>query len=70
MIPNEKGCKAKSEGRQRWHHLAELLRRITSKRHCDFYCLSCSHSLLTERKLESRKRVCENKDFCNVIMPS
>ena len=65
MIPNEEG----------WHYLAvkklsASLRGITSKHHGDFYCLNCLHSFATERKLESNKKVCENKDFCNVIMPS
>ena len=30
-----------------------------------FYCLK-----KTENKRESHKKVCENKDFCNVLMPS
>ena len=32
--------------------------------------MSCLHSFATEKKLELHKKVCENKDFCNVIMPS
>ena len=36
----------------------------------DFYCLNCLHSRKTINKLKSHKIVCENKDFCNVIMPS
>ena len=47
-----------------------LLRGITSKHYGDFYCLDCLHSFRTKNKLELHKRVCENKDFCNVIMPS
>ena len=50
--------------------LSALLRGITSKHHCVFYCLNCLHSWATENKRESHKKVCENKDFCNVIMPS
>ena len=46
--------------------LLALLRGITSKDHDGFYCLNCFHSFATENKLQ---RVCENKDFCN-IMPS
>ena len=47
-----------------------LLRVIWSK-HCDeFYYLNCLHSFRTKKKLESHKRVCENKDLCNIIMPS
>ena len=36
----------------------------------DFYCLNCLHSFRTKNKLESHKKVSENKDFCNFIMPS
>ena len=50
--------------------LLSLLRGITSKYHGDFYCLNCLHSFPTESKHESHKRVCENKDFCNIVMLS
>ena len=50
--------------------LSTLLRGITSKHHSDFYCLNCLHSSRTEIKLKSRKKVCKNKDFCGVVMPS
>ena len=40
-----------------------------SKHYSDFYSLNCLHSFRTKSKLESRKRICEIKDFCNVIMP-
>ena len=58
-----------------WHYLAvkkisALLRGITPKNNGDIYCLNCLHSFRTKNKLKSHKRVCENKDFCNVIMPS
>ena len=58
MIPNGGG----------WHYLAvkklsALLKGITSNHKGDFYCLNCLHSLRTKYKLESRKRVCENKIF-------
>ena len=65
MIPNGK----------RWDYLAvkklsALLIGITSKHYGDFYCLNCLHSLTTKNKLELHKKLSENKDFCNVIMPS
>ena len=65
MIPNG----------EKWHYfavkkLSALLRGITSKHYGDLYCLNCLHSFRTENKLESHKRVCENKGFCNIIMPS
>ena len=51
--PKSEGCKAKSEG-QRWNYLPvkklwPLLRRITSKHHNDFNCLTCLHSFATEK---------------------
>ena len=74
MLAKHEGCKAKSEGR-RWHHFAvkkllALLREIASTNKGDFYCLSCHHTFRTKNKLESHKKVCENKDCCNVIMSS
>ena len=74
MIPNEEKREANTEGR--WHYLTvkkllTLLRGVTSKHHGDFYCLNCFRSFATEkRNLICIKKVCENKDFCNVIMPS
>ena len=53
-----------------WSKKTILLRGITFKRHCGFYCLNCLHSFKTENKRESHKKICENKDFCNVVMPS
>ena len=41
-----------------------------SKHHGDFYCLNCIHSFTTENKRVSHKKVCENKDFSYVAMPS
>ena len=60
---------------RRWHYVAvkklpALLRGITSKHHGDSHCLNCRHSFRTEYKLELHKQVCENKEFCNVIMSS
>ena len=60
---------------EKWHYLAVkkqsvLLRGITCKHHGDFYCLNCFHSFATENKLQLHKRACENKDLCNVNMPS
>ena len=40
------------------------------KNNGDFYCLSCLHSFRTKNKPESPKNLYENKDYCNVIMPS
>ena len=59
---------------EKWHYLAvkeisALLRGITSKHYVDFYCLNCLHSFRTKNKFDSHKKVFENKDFCNVIIP-
>ena len=65
IIPNEEW----------WHHITvkkilALLRRITSKRHDDFYCLNCLHSFRTKHKIELHKKLCENKYFYNIFMTS
>ena len=39
------------------------------KHNGDYYCLNYFHSFITKNKLESHKKVCENKDFCKVVMP-
>ena len=50
--------------------LSAILRGIRSKHYGDFYCLNCLHSFRTKSKLESHKKLCENKDFCSILMPS
>ena len=50
--------------------LSTLLRGISSKHDGDFYCLNYLHSFRTKNKLESHKKLCENKDFHNIVMPS
>ena len=50
--------------------LSALLRGITSKHYGDFYCLNCLHYFRTKSKLDWHNKVCENQEFCNVIMPS
>ena len=67
MIPNEE-----KEG---WHYLAikklsTILRGIASKHHGDFYCLNYLHSFRTEIKLKSHEKVCKNRDFGGIVMPS
>ena len=49
--------------------LSALLRGKISKQYGDF-CLNCPHSCRKKNRLESYKKVWENKYFCNVIMPS
>ena len=50
--------------------LSSLLREIASKHDGDFYCLNCFHLFRTKNKLESHEKVWENKDYCNVVIPS
>ena len=62
MVPNEEG----------WHYLAvkklsALLRKITSKQDGDSYFLNCLHSFRIKNKLNSHKKVCENK---NAVIPT
>ena len=65
MIPN----------REKWPYVAvkklsALLTGITFLHYGHFYCLSCLHFSKTKNKLESHINVSENKNFCNVHMPS
>lgn len=50
--------------------LSTLLPRITSKHDGDFYCFIYLQTLRTKSKLTFLKRVCENKDFYDVVIPS
>ena len=47
-----------------------LLKWIHSKRKGEFDCLNCLYSFRTKSKLESHKKIRENKDFCGVVRPS
>ena len=60
---------------ENWHYLvvkslSGLLTGITSNHKEDFYCLNCFHSYRTKNKLESNKKICENRNYCNVEMPN
>ena len=60
---------------ERWHYLtvknlSVLLRGITSNHKEDFYCLNSFCSYRTKNKLEAHKKICENRDYCNVEMPT
>ena len=50
--------------------LSTLLIGIISIKNSDFCYLKCLYSFKTKSKLESHKRVCGYKDFCNAIMLS
>ena len=49
--------------------LLGLLRGRTSEHVGNFYSLNCLYSFRAKNKIESNKKVCENKDFCCVVMP-
>ena len=50
--------------------LTALLKGITSKYNGDFHCLNCLHSFRTGNRLTSHEKVCQNKYFCGIVMPS
>ena len=67
MAPNEE-----IEGQ---HYLAlkkesALIYGIASKHEGDFDCLNCLYSFRTENKLKSNEKLCKNKIFCVIVMPS
>ena len=43
---------------------------ITSNHKEDLYCLNCFHSYSTKYRLETRKKICENHDYCYIEMPT
>ena len=53
-----------------WKKLSALSKGVTTKHHCDFYCLNCIYSFRTEDKGKSHEKVCKNKDICGIVMPS
>ena len=60
---------------ENWHYLvvkslSGLLTGITYNHKEDFYCLNCFHSYRTKNKLEAHKKICENRDYCHVEMPT
>ena len=50
--------------------LSALWRGMMLKHDHGFYCLNCLHTFRIKKKLEWHKKVCKNKDFCGVVMPS
>ena len=49
--------------------LSTLLRG-RAKHHGNFYCLNFLHSFRKEDEVKSHEKLCKNKDFCGIIMPS
>ena len=61
--------------REGWHYLAliqlsSLLRGVTSTYNGNFYCLNCFYLYGTENNLEWYIKVCQNKEFFRVVVPS
>ena len=52
------------------YNLIRLLSGISSNHNSDYYCLNCFHSYRTENKLNVHKKICENREYCNIEMPS
>ena len=50
--------------------MSAFWRGVTSRKNGDFYCFEWFYLFRTKNKIEYHKKVCENKDFCNVIMRS
>ena len=50
--------------------LSRLSREITSNNNGDFYCLRCLHSFRTDNALKKHERVCNNHDYCGIVMPA
>ena len=48
--------------------LSRLFRGVTSNHDGDFYCLNCLHSFRTDNALEKYERLCDNNDYCSVLI--
>ena len=46
------------------------MRGVTGNNNGDFYCLNCFHAYRTKNKLETHKKICENRDYCQVEIPN
>ena len=46
-----------------------MFRDITSTNHGGFYCLGCFHLFRTEEAFKTYEPVCDDNDYCNVILP-
>ena len=50
--------------------ISALLHENNSKQKGDFCCFNGHNSFRTEHKLKSHEKVCKNKEFCGIVMPS
>ena len=50
--------------------ISRLFNKITSTNTTnDYYCLNCFHSYSTMEKLKKYELVCDNYDYCEILMP-
>ena len=50
--------------------LSRLFREIASNNNRDFYCLGCLHWFRTDNALKKHERLCNNHDYCGIVMPA
>ena len=50
--------------------LSGLLNTIKSKHYGDFSRINCLNSFRTKNKLALHQKICKNKIFCKIVMPS
>ena len=50
--------------------LSRLFRGITSNNNGACFCLGCLHSFRTDNKLKDHERLCNNHDYCVIVMPA
>ena len=49
--------------------ISKLFNKITSSNTTNqYYCLNCFHSFRTENKLKEDELVCENHEYCEIVM--
>ena len=49
--------------------ISKLFRGISSKHDGEFYCLGCLHSFRSDETLKKHKKLCNNHDYCQVVIP-
>ena len=49
--------------------LSRLFNKITPTNATNYYCLNCFKSYRTEIKLKEHKLICDNHDYCEIILP-
>ena len=49
--------------------ISKLFRDTSSKQNGGVYCFNCLHSFRLSKALKNHQRVCNNHDYCKVVMP-